>query len=158
MKRAKGMTVARGSTGFVVVQRGSLRPWTLSRENALRLWVLLGAATMPETERLGMPSPEWVDAAVAMILDPSPVGFDANTASAANTASEASVAEITELADLRGAIDYVGASTKREAFVRGIWIKRVSPDATDATKGFSSGPGEGAVSLATTVTAATEKE
>lgn len=114
-----GTDLANKATVEVAVGRVTL---LLSRAQALRLWVVLGSATMPDAERSDPPESEWVDAAVAMLLDPSAVAHDPQGASEASLAGR--VSELAkELDDVRESVTRVGASCDREVCLYGVWLR-----------------------------------
>lgn len=111
-----------GASATVVVDLGAGAA-RLSQREALRLWVLLGAATMPDAERAGAPSPEWVDAAVELLSEPSPVTFAGTVDATAVPAVPTAVPCDGELAAIRDALAYVGAAGDREVCLYGVWVR-----------------------------------
>lgn len=110
-----------GATVVVDLGAGSAR---LSQRDALRLWVLLGAATMPDAERDGAPSPEWVDASVALLLEPPALTFVGTVdATAVPTVAPLVPGSAEEIAMIRRALAYVGGASDREVCLYGVWVR-----------------------------------
>lgn len=107
--------VSRSADGSVTIGRGTTKR-TLSREDALRLWVLLSAATMPAEDCPSLPTEAEVDTVLAELANES----SPTTHAADLVRGDRAVAELERMRD---AVAFAGASCDREVCLFGVHLR-----------------------------------